>query len=217
MEHDIEKLISKKIRETEEKTVLWNKANVWRKINAAQQPARTSRAFYYAAASLLFGLLFISYRISILQQRQVNLQLEALASAICRMEEGPRVDDADYTGRKMITPEICIKENTVQRNILKKNKNQEAEVIDALQTAVMQDTLSSKIILPENTPPTFAATNVAETPRKVRAIVGVIPKQDTGVVAQKEKKLMFHVFTPGKQEQREELNPDHTFIITRIN
>ena len=63
MEPDFDKLVSNKIRHTEQRLIPWNKQAVWQKVQSETHAARRSYYFYYSAAALILLLIYFGVQL----------------------------------------------------------------------------------------------------------------------------------------------------------
>jgi hypothetical protein len=217
MEHDIDRLIRKKILEEETKVVEWNRSAVWSKIN----PTPGEKEFYFsysiAAAALLAGLLLF-YSLQILYSEKLYHRLHQLQGAIKNHEKQKLSPPATNDALTAICEEPLIEKDEqrvspVQANQMSSYKpkslsDNNEPVMTLVENTFTQDTLD---VLRDT-------IDARKNMRVVQAIIGVVP-QDTSPVKLtliKKRKIRFDFFRLQEKGTFPQLDEETKSIVARI-
>lgn len=199
MEPDFDKMVSNKIRQTEQQPVSWNKQAVWQKLQSETNATR-HHYFYYVAAAMI--LLLIYFAVGPIPNEikpqvtdaKVKSGQEATASERLVVPEknqnlapDPPVNDRENTTTNAAVTEITNNTREVTKPAQHETKNVDADaVIEPLLTDIK--IRAEEFLLPEE---------MMVPEQKIRPIVGVITESYSENVANvKQKKPLRKLASP---------------------
>jgi len=214
MEPDFDKLVSNKIRQTEQRLVSWNKQTVWRNVQSATDETRRYDYFrYIAAAVILLSIYFGTHLIPNgvkpqLTDANIKSGREATApekkSVIPEKNQNPLPDQTAQDPKDNATvPATEIPKGIFETTSL---VSREMEDVDAVIEPIVMDIIiqEEEFLLPDE---------VSVHKQKIRPIVGVIDESYSAEVATVKRKRSLRKLQPPENIPWE--NPPNALVFAR--
>lgn len=197
MEPDFDSILSKKIRQTEQQHVTWNKKMVWRNLQSETDATRHYHYFYYADAAMILLLIYFAFGLIPNDIKPQVTDAKAKSGQEATRSERSVVpeENQDYA----LDPTVNHLENTATRPVAKIPNNllettkairHETKGVDAVTELALADIKirAEEFLLPE--------VVTASEEEKIRPIVGVITESYPGNVANVKQKKSLRKLEP---------------------
>jgi hypothetical protein len=209
MEHDIEKIISQKIKAIEGQPIHWRKHEVWGRLEVHQK--KVNRLWYYGIAASFLAIMFFGYKNDLSHQQSLEARIAYVDQALNQFESDETVFPSLQEYK--VCPEPADIVRPLSRKILANKKSvlphDSISSAPLFNIALAQDTVVENSILAEN-------TNVVSANTKVKTIMGVIPTETQSISKIKKQKIKFRIFRIQKEESFADHIGDTKLVVARI-
>ena len=223
MEHDAEKIIRDKVKQTELKPKPWQKDRVWRKVEDQLSPKRIPILLYYAAASILLFSVLSFYVWQLNKGKALDIQLKEIALALEQSKRlSSKIEFDLQTKQNQPTTASANKIATTKQmqHQPKNTKTQNGKIIDQqiekpLLTVItnvdsaniFKDNNKQEVVMEKNT---TEPTAYSQSSKPVHAIIGLESKS-LNLDKHKGKKIIFSLFA-NRDEQTNEIEQTNNVI-----